>query len=450
MMKNRPNVVFLFSDQQRYDTVSCYHQPLGERFHLTPNLDQLAAEGTLFENAMTCQPVCGPARACIQTGKYPSVIGCEVNDRMLPLTEKGIAHYFNEAGYETAYVGKWHLASHHSFAKREDSVDYKTTAVPEEYRGGYKDFWVVADVLEFTSHGYGGYLFDKDGRKREFEHYRADATTDFALEYLRREKKAPFFLFVSYIEPHHQNDRSCFEGPEGSKEKFRDFPVPGDLEGTGGDWREQMPDYLGQCSSLDENVGRIVAELKRQGIYDDTVILYTADHGCHFCTRNGEYKRSCHDDSLHVPFIAKGGVFDGGHRVSELTSLIDIAPTLLQAAGIDVPKQMRGVPMQQQLVHPGKPIHPEVFVQISESCVGRALRTPEWTYCVEAPAGTDPLLPSFPVYEEKYLYSLSRDPFQRENLVDSPAFSAVRDRLREILLRCIREEEGETPEIRHS
>lgn len=87
-------------------------------------------------------------------------------------------------------------------------MDYKTTAIPPEYRGGYEDYWVAADVLEFTSHGYGGYLFDGDGRKREFAGYRADTTTDFALEHLSQCHEKPFFLFESYIESHHQNDHN--------------------------------------------------------------------------------------------------------------------------------------------------------------------------------------------------------------------------------------------------
>lgn len=437
---SRPNVIFLFSDQQRWDTVSCYGQPLGSHFSLTPNLDRLAAEGTRFDAAMTCQPVCGPARASIQSGKYPTEIGCQINDRMLPLSEKGIAHYFNEAGYETAYVGKWHLASHKSFKPGPDSVDYKITAIPEAYRGGYKDFWIAADVLEFTSHGYGGYMFDGDGVKREFTGYRADATTDFVLEYLQKPKEKPFFLFVSYIEPHHQNDHNRFEGPDGSKERFADYPVPGDLEGTGGDWREQLSDYLGCCKSLDDNVGRILDELKRQGIYDNTIIFYTSDHGSHFCTRNREYKRSCHDASIHVPFIAKGGVFDGGNVVTNLSSLIDIAPTLLAAGGIEKPDYMPGEPMQKLM--DGTVTHDEVFIQISESCTGRALRTPRYTYCVVAPADTPYDAAGSDNYTEAYLYDNETDPHQRVNLFNDPAYVAVRAALAEKLKAHIKKEEG--------
>ena len=112
----RPNIVFLFSDQQRYDTVSCYGAVPGAPLGLTPNLDRMAAEGVRFDLAMTCQPVCGPARACLQTGLYPDSIGCTINDRALPGDVPTVASLMNAAGYETAYVGKWHLASQNSFA----------------------------------------------------------------------------------------------------------------------------------------------------------------------------------------------------------------------------------------------------------------------------------------------------------------------------------------------
>ena len=106
----RPNIIFYFSDQQRWDTLGCYGQPLD----VTPNLDRLAKEGTLFERAFTCQPVCGPARACLQSGKYATQIGCHRNAQALPENITTLADYFRRAGYEPAYVGKWHLASNRS------------------------------------------------------------------------------------------------------------------------------------------------------------------------------------------------------------------------------------------------------------------------------------------------------------------------------------------------
>ncbi|OPZ85321.1 MAG: Arylsulfatase [bacterium ADurb.Bin429] len=425
----QPNILFIFSDQQRWDTLGCY----GQRLPVTPNLDRMAADGTRFEYAFTCQPVCGPARSCLQTGKWATETGCFVNDRALPRGERTLAHWLSEVGYEVGYLGKWHLASQGSEQR------YHGSAVPPELRGGYTDFWLASDVLEFTSHSYDGHMFDADGNRREFPEgrYRVDALTDWTLEYLRtRDGQRPFFLFLSYIEPHHQNDHNRYEGPHGSKERFADYDVPGDLVGTGGDWRENYPDYLGCCASLDENVGRIRAELARLGLAEDTLILYTSDHGSHFRTRNAEYKRSCHEGCIRIPMVACGPGFRGGQVVDELVSLMDIPPTILAAGGAEIPSTVRGRPLQQVLAGvedwPG-----EVFLQISEDHIGRAIRTKRWKYSVWVPSDqpwSGSQQPGSYVYTEECLYNMDADPHERTNLVADPAYAAVRAELAEMLI----------------
>ncbi|MBT3275428.1 MAG: sulfatase-like hydrolase/transferase, partial [Spirochaetales bacterium] len=246
---SKPNIIFFFSDQQRWDTCGCY----GQELPVTPNLDRMAKEGTLFEHAFTCQPVCGPARACLQTGKFASEMGTITNGIMLPTDEKTIAHHFSENGYEVGYIGKWHLAS-----QQDLGINNRTIAVPKEYRGGYYDYWLASDILEFTSHSYDGHMFDGNGNRRDFPEgrYRVDAQTDWIEEYLQtRDLEKPFFLFTSFIEPHHQNDTDRYEGPHGSKEKWADYPVPGDLAGKAGDWQENYPDYLGCINALDTALG---------------------------------------------------------------------------------------------------------------------------------------------------------------------------------------------------
>ena len=116
--------------------------------------------------------------------------------------------------------------------------------------------------------------------------------------------------------------------------------MPGDLEGTLGDWRLQMPAYLACCNRVDYNFGRLIKSLKDNGLYDNTVIIYTSDHGCHFRTRNAEYKRSCHEASIKVPLVITGGGFTGGGRVSDLVSLIDLPATVLDIAGEKCPRAM--------------------------------------------------------------------------------------------------------------
>jgi arylsulfatase A-like enzyme len=439
----KPNILFLFSDQQRWDTCGCYGQPLP----VTPHLDQLSAEGVCFEHSYTCQPVCGPARACLQTGKYATEVGCEVNHRMLPPTEKTMAHYLTEQGYATGYIGKWHLAS---FGPKNGPDCFRIRAVPPERRGGY-EYWLAADALECTSHGYDGHMFDGDGKRRDFPEgrYRADAQTDWVIEYLesRAGKENPFFLFVSYIEPHHQNDHNHYEGPHGSKERFKDFVVPGDLEGAEGNWREEYPDYLGCIHSLDQNVGRIQATLRKIGLEENTLIIYTSDHGSHFRTRNSEYKRSCHDASIRTPLIVRGPGFPCGKRVKNMVSLLDLPPTVLKAAGREPPADYRGRPLQDLVAGEAMDWPEDVFVQLSEAGCGRALRTPKWKYsilAVDKPRDA----PSSDVYEEAFLYDLEADPHERNNRVGDPALRHVRENLAKRLIERMSGAGEEPPEIR--
>jgi len=431
----RPNILFILSDQQRWDTCGCYGQPLD----ITPNLDRMACEGVRFEYAFTCQPVCGPARSCLQTGKYATETGCITNAFTLPLTERTIAHYLSDGGYEVGYIGKWHLAL----------KCFRVRAIPPEHRGGYKDYWLASNVLEFTSHSYDGHMFDADMNKREFPpgRYRVDAQTDWVLEYLQtRTGERPFFLFVSYVEPHFQNDHGHYEGPHGSKERFKNFEVPGDLVDTEGDWRQEYPDYLGCVNSLDTNLGRIRDELEKLGLADDTLVIYTSDHGCHFRTRNSEYKRSCHDASIRIPLIVYGPGFAGGKVISDLVSLIDLPPTILTAAGIVPPDHMRGRALQPLASGTAEDWPEEVFVQISESQCGRAIRTKKWKYSVRAPhkGGSDP---GSDLYVEDFLYDLENDPHERNNLVRSAEHSEVRKMLAEVLKHRMAEAGEEVPDI---
>ncbi len=444
-MKKQPNIIFFFTDQQRWDTCGCY----GQELPITPNLDRMASEGVRFEYAFTCQPVCGPARASLQTGKYPTEVGCHTNNRMLPLDEQTIAKWLSKAGYDVSYIGKWHLAS---CGTRNGPDDFRTLPVPPERRGGYKDFWLASDVLEFTSHSYDGYMFDGDMNRREFPEgrYRVDVLGDWTLEYLdSRTGEKPFFLFLSFIEPHHQNDHGRYEGPHGSKERWANYMVPGDLVDTEGDWRENFPDYLGCCNSLDENLGRIRDKLNELGIADNTLIIFTSDHGSHFCTRNSEYKRACHDGCIRIPMVIHGPSFTGGQVVQELVSLIDLPPTVLAAGGLETPASMRGRALQVLAggTATDEKLWPEeVFLQISESHCGRAIRTKKWKYSVRAPEkkGSDP---DSDVYVEDFLYDLEFDPHERNNLVSEPAHKNIRAELAARLKKRMTQAGEREPEI---
>ena len=445
------NIIFYFTDQQRWDTCGCFGQPLD----ITPNLDQLAREGVKFDNAFSPQPVCGPCRALFQTGKWPTETGCFRNNIMLPAGVKTLGSYIEEAGYETAYIGKWHLASDGELEK-PPTIDHTVTAIPRQLRGGYTGFWRAADVLEFTSHGYDGFVFDENDRRIDFKGYRADCINNLALEFFDQyDGKKPFFMTISQIEPHHQNDRKHYEGPEGSKERFKDFVLPEDLKALGGNGLEEYPDYLGQCASLDENLGRLVAKLKEKGLYENTVIIFASDHGSHFLTRNrdshlngyDDYKRSCHDAALHVPLVIAGGPFKGGVAVEELVSTASLPKTILALAGVDVGDAMIGENLLDVVEKKDDNRPNEVFAQISESRVGRCIRTARYTYSVYAPGINGGAAAAADRYADDFLYDMEKDPHQLNNVVADPAYVQVKEELRERLLDWIQRAEGTRPLI---
>ena len=417
-MKSQPNVIVFFTDQQRWDTTGVHGNPLD----LTPNFDRLARAGTDVHYSITCQPVCGPARACLQTGLYATETGCYRNGIALPRESRTLAHYFSAAGYDTAYIGKWHLS------------DEAHGPVSPEQRGGY-DYWLASNLLEFTSDAYDLVMYDKDGAARKLPGYRVDAQTDAMIRYINAHQDAPFFLFSSFIEPHHQNHRDDYPPPVGYYERYRARWMPPDLAALGGSAHQHMAGYLGMIKRLDEALGRLVDALISLDMLDDTIILFTSDHGCHFKTRNAEYKRSCHDASVRVPTMFHGGPFTGGGRLPQLVSLLDLPPTLLDAAGVPVPSQMGGRSILPLLSDKDADWPEEVFIQISESQVGRAIRSRRWKYAVTAPDadGWDDM--NSDVYVESALYDLLADPHELHNRAGCESHRDAADVLRQRLIR---------------
>ena len=426
-MPDQPNIIVFFTDQQRWDASSLHGNPLD----LMPNFERLAKGGTHIANSFTCQPVCGPARACLQTGMYATTTGAYRNDVVPPVGTKMLGHYFREAGYATGYLGKWHLANG------------PHGPVAPEQRGGYEE-WLASNILEFTSDAYDCVMYDNDGKAVKLPGYRVDAITDAMIRFVDRHKAEPFFLFTSFLEPHHQNSRDDYPAPIGYAEKYAGRWTPPDLEKFPGNSAKHLGGYWGMIKRLDEALGRVADALESLGLTENTVILFTSDHGNHFRSRNREYKRSCHESSIRVPTMFCGGPFEGRGQVSQLVSLIDLPPTLLETAGIAVPKEMQGRSILPILADPEASWPDDVFVQISESEVGRAIRTTRWKYSVTAPNLDGHKVPASDRYVEAYLYDLQSDPYELKNLLGFTSHRAVADRLRDRLLQRMTEA-GEGP-----
>ncbi|MEM1026791.1 MAG: sulfatase-like hydrolase/transferase [Planctomycetota bacterium] len=429
MADRAPNLFVFFTDQQRHDTTGVHGCPLD----LTPNFDRLARAGIDLHYGFTPNPVCGPARACIQTGTYASTNGAYTNGIALDRGLPNLATLLGNAGYHTGYIGKWHLGEHRDDPGPVDPAD----------RGGYQH-WLAANLLEFTSDAYQTRLWNEQNEAVDLPGYRVDALADASIRYIDErvgnDSDQPFMLMTSFLEPHHQNHVDDYPPPDGYRERYTGAWVPPDLAALGGSSDAHLGGYFGMIKRLDEALGRIVDALKSLGVLENTVIAYISDHGCHFKTRNSEYKRSGHDPSMRIPMMLHGGPFTGGGRVEQFVSLVDLAPTLLDVAGVDVPSSMQGrsvLPLVNRDADAIASWPTDAYTQVSENCWGRAVRTRRWKYIVQA-EHTDWRAPAggvFDRYAEVELYDLLHDPYELTNLIESRAHTPVRQAMRARLRR---------------
>jgi arylsulfatase A-like enzyme len=430
----RPNIVVVISDQFRWD---CIGAAGVNPMNLTPNLDEMARQGTMFSSAFCNQPVCAPARASMFTGQYPSKHGVWRNGIGLSESAVTLASTLRPAGYSTNYIGKWHLAG-----ESENRKEVRG-AVNAAHRGGFLDLWEGANALEWTSHPYEGDLFDNDGKPIHFQGiYRTDFMTDRAERFLRS-AKSPFLLTLSYLEVHHQNDIDSFVPPKELATRYKNAFVPEDLRPLPGSWPSQLSDYYGCVAKMDETIGRLRRILRENGLERNTILVFLSDHACHFKTRNTEYKRSPHESSIHVPLIIEGPGFNRSMKIPELVSQVDLAPTLLAAAGIAVPESMQGHSVLPLLDRKIDGWRNEVYFEMSEYVTGRGLRTPQYTYAAAAPKARDwKAAPSAPTYYEYIVYDNYADPFQHTNLAGRATYGEVRENLRARLDKRIQEAGG--------
>jgi arylsulfatase A-like enzyme len=404
----RPNIVVIFSDQFRWDCIGAAGlNPMG----LTPNLDAMASRGTMFSSAICAQPVCAPARASIMTGQYPSRHGVWKNAIALTPGVTTLATVLRQTGYTANHIGKWHLGGN---AGGDTEVP---GPVPPAYRGGFLDLWQSANALERTSHPYEGDLYDNDGKPIHFSGiYRTDFMTDLAQKFLRS-AKSPFLLTISYLEVHHQNDIDAFVPPKEYANRYPNPWIPPDLRPLPGSWPSQLGDYFASVAKMDETVGTIRKTLVETGLDRNTIVMFISDHGCHFKTRNTEYKRSPHESSIHVPMIFEGPGFDRGLVIPEIVSHVDIAPSLLSAVGLPVPDSMQGHNFLPLLDRKTEGWRNEAYFEMSEFVTGRGLRTPQYTYAAAAPKGLDwKAVPRADRYVEYMMYDNYADPYQHVNL----------------------------------
>jgi arylsulfatase A-like enzyme len=457
----RPNVLMICADQFRADFIGANHENPSVK---TPHLDALAKRGVNFRNCVTNQPLCSPSRASFLTSRYATEagmwkLGLEL-DHKLPT----VATELHEKGYSTNFVGKWHV-SQGKLANGEKQLGW---IPPGPSRGGFNNLWEGANVLEVVSHPYEGNYWDSSGKNIGFkDEYRVDFITQRAVQVIEQKHDRPWLLFVSQLEPHHQNDIDAFVPPlryaddfswrvyrsqlsaqqqigldalaHPQRPSYSDPYIPMDLRNLPGNWRSRIQGYYGCVQAIDDCVGTLVAALEKSGQLDNTIIVFFSDHGCTFRTRLGEYKRSPHESSLRVPMIIAGPGFNQSRVVTELVSLLDLTPTLLDGAGVKPPVSMRGRPLKvlADSAAAREAWDSTAYFQISQSICGRGIRTPEWCYCAFDPTVPHGNAAYSTNYQDFALYSIDGDPAQMVNLVGRTEYKEVADNLREELKRRI-------------
>ena len=432
------NFVFIMTDTQNLSMVGAYGDPSVD----TPNLDRLAASGIRFDRAYTTCPLCTPARGGIFTGQYPQVNGAWTNNQAPYANVPLMGTIFRHFGYRAAYTGKWHL----------EGVSYYGDGVPG---GGFEpDWW------------YDGKRYAEDIGPEMFHHYRTVRTAeglraagftednifghrvaDRAIDFLSRVGDEPFVLGVSFDEPH-----GPFVAPPEYWEAWApdDVPKPANFGAPltnkpaiqhvqraaygEPDWdrvAEGKIRHYGCNSYIDREIGRVIDAV--ESVHgDDTIIIYTSDHGdmmrAHGLSGKGPMM---YEETTHVPFIVRAPNGPTGAVSDAVISHLDILPTMLELSGIEIPPSLHGVSFAPILDDPAAAVRPYAFVGFHRFAVNHddfgeffPIR------CVTD--GRHKL--SINLLDTDELYDLAEDPGECTNLISSPAYAAVRDELHDALL----------------
>lgn len=419
--RRKPNVVFVLADQWRAQACGYAGDPnlKGQ----TPALDRLAAESVDFTHAVSCSPVCTPYRASLLTGQYPLTHGLFMNDLCLSTRALSIAQAFAQAGYDTAYIGKWHLDGHG-----------RSAYIPPERRQGF-DYW---KVLECT-HDYNRspYYANNDPTRRLWEGYDVAAQTRDAQSYIAAHAKAPkpFLLILSWGPPHNPYETApeTFRGRfQADALRLRDNVAP-DTPAI----RKDLAGYYGHIAAMDACLGELLGTLDANGLREDTVFVFTSDHGDMLGSHGQIRKQKPWDESIRVPLLVRYPAAQAhGRKIGAPVNTPDLMPTLLGLCGVTVPGSVQGEDLSAWVRGADAPEDRPALIACHTPFGEwhrekggreyRGVRTARHTYVRDL---NGPWL----------LYDNAADPYQLTNLANDPAHAALQARLETELQRLLRQ-----------
>ncbi len=447
----QPNLIYVFADQLRYRSLGY----AGDEKARTSNIDKLAGQGVSFCNAVSTMPVCAAHRASLFTGKYPSTTGMVINELRMNPDHRCFGHVLTESGYETGYIGKWHLwanqAGHHDEAKN--------SYIPPDmrrYRLGFDGYWAA---YNFNHQYYKAFYFGDTPKRIWVDGYEPDVQTDMAISFLQEKARSgrPFALFLSYGTPHDPWGRDNVpESYYGMFEKT-EFSLPQTWSDTPDPYMDRFTDpvrwleyykkntpellhvYYAMVANLDWNIGRLLGAIEKAGIADNTLFVFSSDHGEMFGAQGRVQKLTFYEEAVRVPFLIRWPehIPPGSVSVACLGTP-DIMPTILGLMGLSFPEEVEGMDLSH-LALGKKGLEPDAALLQGmghtylweDGFEWRGLRDKRYTYAI------------YRRDRSELLFDNQDDPLQMKNLIAATGYKNIAEDFR-LKLRKKMEELGDS------
>ncbi|MBN1362701.1 MAG: sulfatase [Sedimentisphaerales bacterium] len=440
-----PNIIYLLADQLRYQ--SCGYA--GDKQARTPNIDRLASEGVSFRQAVSSMPVCAAYRASLFSGKYVTSTGMVINELRMNPNQRCLGHVLTQGGYDTGYIGKWHLYAN----ELGNHFDPANSFVPRgPHRLGFDGYWAAYNF----HHDYYGAYYHTDSPEKIFYGegvFEPDAQTDMAIDFISKKKDGdkPLFLMVSYGTPHDPWARNNV--PAEYLDMFRDvdFEMPpsysDEMDPYGDGWsnieksprriNQWMRCYYAMTANLDWNIGRLLQAVDEAGLGEDTLIVFTSDHGEMFGGHGRMKKNIFYEEAARIPFLMRWkGRIPAGSVSDVCFNTPDITPTLLGLAGLGarIPESVEGMDLSHAAQGRSGSEPEAALLMNTGACAAwedghewRALRDERFTYAVFRGGGPRNLP------RKEVLYDHVADPYEMKDLSGDEAYQDQLQKYRNML-----------------
>lgn len=434
----RPNLIYVFADQLGYK--HCGYG--GAKKARTPNIDKLASQGVDFHNAVSNMPVCSAYRASLFTGKYPTTTGMVINELRMNTNHECFGHVLTRAGYQTGYIGKWHIYAN-QLGNHNDPKNSHIPPGPD--RLGFDGYWAA---FNFHHIYYNAYYHTDSPTKIPYPDnaYEPDAQTDMAIDYLQSTKQSekPFAMFLSYGTPH--DPWSDNNVPKKYRDTFEDvkFPNPPNYKDQNDKFadgwgrltpqqRKELPlwrrNYYAMTANLDWNIGRLLAAVEKAGLGENTIIVFTSDHGEMFGAQGRRAKNIFYEEACRIPFLIRWPKnIPAGTRSDAPLATVDIMPTILSLMNLPIPKDVEGKDLAHCAMGEKGPEPKAAFLMNTGACAAwqnghewRALRDKRYTYA------------KYRLDKSELLFDNIADPYQMTNLAQNNEHKTTLEGFRRIL-----------------